>query len=301
MCAARWRIAGEKFDKISVYRFMAASEKANQKMFSIILATYNCGQKVENTLQSIFSQNRELFELIVFDGASTDDTLNFLRKYESDLTLISEKDKGVYDAFNKGIDLAAGKYIYFIGAGDCLRPDVLEQVVKFLPPETPSFVYGSSYLMKQKVVWMDRAFNIPNFFCENICHQSIFYHRSIFDIIGKYDARYKIAADWFFNLKCFTNREINKQFIPHIIADFEEGGLSSELDNDIEFQKDFPRLLKRHLGITSYLKRKAFVKNPELYVLSYKICDAFMKPVVYFARPYFHGYKYLKKAVGKKI
>ncbi|MEJ7700922.1 MAG: glycosyltransferase [Pyrinomonadaceae bacterium] len=74
---------------------MALSETANQKVFSIIMATYNCGQKVENTLQSILSQNKELFELIVVDGASTDNTLEYLKKYESSLTLISEKDDGI--------------------------------------------------------------------------------------------------------------------------------------------------------------------------------------------------------------
>ncbi len=88
---------------------MALSETASQKIFSIIMATYNCGEKVENTLQSIFSQNKELFELIVVDGASTDNTLDYIKKYESSLILISEKDGGVYDAFNKGIDIATGK------------------------------------------------------------------------------------------------------------------------------------------------------------------------------------------------
>ncbi len=278
------------------HRFMASSETANQKMFSIILATYNCGRKVENTLQSIFSQNKELFELIVFDNASTDDTLDCIKKYESGLTLISEKDDGVFEAFNKGIDKARGKYIYFIGAGDCLRPDILEQVKEFLPEETPTFVYGSCYLMKQKVVWLGREFNPPNFITENICHQAIFYHRSIFDIMGKYDARYKISADWFFNLQCFAHPGIDKQYIPHLIADFEEGGLSSELDNDPAFVRDFPPLVKRHLGIKSYLKRKAFIINPNVYVFSH----ALLGRLVYFARPYIHGYRYLKKAIRNK-
>jgi len=278
---------------------MALSETANQKMFSIIMATYNCGQKVENTLQSILSQNEELFELIVLDGASTDDTLDYIKKYESGLILISEKDDGVYDAFNKGIKIAKGKYIYFIGAGDCLRPGVLEQVKKFLPHETPAFVYGYCYLMKRKVIYRDREFNRFNFITDNICHQVIFYHRAIFDIIGKYDLRHRIFADWTFNLLCFTNQEISKQYIPYLIADYEEGG-QSELINDPPFKKDFPRLVKKHLGIPSYLKCKVFMINPAVYSFIYSASHALMGLLVSFARPYVHGYRYLKKVVRNK-
>jgi glycosyltransferase involved in cell wall biosynthesis len=279
---------------------MASSETVNQKVFSIILATYNCGQKVGNTLQSILSQNEELFELIVVDGASTDDTLDYIRKYESDLTLISEKDDGVYDAFNKGIDIARGKYIYFIGAGDCLRPGILEQVKEFLPQEIPTFVYGDFYLMKQKVR-AAKKYRSSDFIFNNICHQAVFYHRTIFDIVGKYDLRYKVFADWIFNLKCFTHQEISKQYIPCLIADFEEGGLSSELNNDLVFKKDFPLLVKKQLGISAYLKCKAFMINPGLYSFSYNAGRAFLEYLISFARPYVQGYRHLKKAIRNKI
>jgi glycosyltransferase involved in cell wall biosynthesis len=278
---------------------MALPETANQKMFSIIMATYNCGRKVENTLRSILSQNEELFELIVFDGASTDDTLDCIKKYESGLTLISEKDDGVYDAFNKGIEIATGKYIYFIGAGDCLRPGVLEQVKEFLPQETPTFVYGNHYLMKKKI-YAGKKYRNSDFIFGNICHQAIFYHRAVFDIIGKYDSQYKVFADWFFNLKCFTNQEISKHYIPCLIADFEEGGLSSELNNDPPFKKDFPRLVKQQLGIPSYLKCKAFMINPAVYSFTYSTGYALLGHLIFFARPYVHGYRYLKKAIRNK-
>lgn len=271
---------------------MALYEPENQKMFSIIMATYNCGRKVENTLQSIFSQNKQLFELIVFDGVSTDDTLDYIKKYENDLTLVSENDDGVYDAFNKGINLATGKYLYFIGAGDCLRQGILEQVKELLPPEAPSFVYGSSYLVKQNVIWQGREFNFPNFITENITHQSIFYHRSIFDILGKYKDQYKICADWFFNLQCFADPRINKQYVPLVIADFEEGGLSSELSNDPAFIKDFPRLVRKHLGLKSYLKRKAFVMNPALYVFCYSAKGRLISLV----RPYVRSLRRTEKS-----
>lgn len=287
------------------------SETVNRKMFSIILATYNCGRKVENTLESIFSQNRELFELIVFDGASTDDTLDFIRKYESDLTLVTQKDDGVYDAFNKAIELAAGKYLYFIGAGDCLRPGVLEQVEKFLPQKAASVVYGYCYFVKQKI-YNGKKFTSADFIRDNLCHQGIFYHRAIFDIIGKYDLRYKVFADWFFNLKCFIHQGISKQYIPCLVADFEEGGISSELNHDPVFKKEFPRFVRKQFGIFKYIVCRAFLANPRVFnfiyyahynlLLEYLLSNYWLPGyLISIASPYVHSYRRLKKAIRNKI
>ncbi|MDQ3132098.1 MAG: glycosyltransferase [Acidobacteriota bacterium] len=289
---------------------MAAPEAANQKLFSIIMATYNCGQKVENTLQSIFSQNKELFELIVLDGASTDDTLDYIKNYESDLTLISEKDDGVYYAFNKGIDLATGKYIYFIGAGDCLKPNILEQVKDFLPPENPGFVYGNCYFVKNKV-YNGKEFTSTLFIRDNLCQQGIFYHRTIFDMVGKYDLRYRIFADWFFNLKCFMHDGVTKRYIDYVIADYEEGGISAEINRDPIFVKEFPLFVKKHFGIYNYFLCKAFLKEPYIfnfiYFRKYSLLFwhliynySFPKYLATFAKSYIPGYKYLKEAIRNK-
>lgn len=245
---------------------MTFSGANDQKTFSIIIAAYNCGRKIEDTLQSIFSNDEELFELIVMDGASTDDTLEYVKKYEDRLTLISEPDGGVYYAFNKAIDLATGKYIYFIGAGDCLKPNILRQVKEFLPSETPAFVYGKCYFVKHKTL-NGREFTDTLFIRDNLCQQGIFYHRDIFDIVGKFDLKYKVLADWFFNLRCFMSGEITKKYIDLVIADYEEGGLSSEITCDPAFLKDFPVFVRKHFGLVKYFTCKAFLKSP--YVFNY--------------------------------
>lgn len=286
--------------KIFNHRVMAASEKVNQKTFSIIIATYNCGQKIEQTLRSILSQNKELFELIVFDGGSTDNTLDYINKYEGDLTVISEKDRGVYDAFNKGIDLAAGKYIYFIGAGDCLRPNVLEQVREFLPPETPTLVYGNCYFTKQK--YFDGGeLSSSDFAWTNICHQGEFYHRAIFDIVGKYDLRYKVFADWLLNLKCFLHQGINTRYIPLYIADYEEGGLSSRISNDPAFKSDFPQLVKKELGVRAFVVCQAKMSRPDsiyfTHGLVYGLAHQTRERLIAVARPFVRGYRRLKKTI----
>lgn len=291
--------------------FMTIPAAANQKLISIIMATYNCGQKIENTLQSIFSQNRELFELIVLDGDSTDDTLEYLKKYQNDLTLISEKDEGVYYAFNKGIDLAAGKYIYFIGAGDYLKPGILEEIRSFLTVETPSFVYGNCYFVKQKI-YNGKKFDSVLFIRDNICQQGIFYHRAVFDIVGKFDLQYKVLADWFFNLKCFLNDEINKKYLDCVIADYEENGLSSEISCDPIFLRDFPLFVRKQFGLRKYLTCRAFLKEPYIfnciYYRKFNLLPGYLisryalpKKLISLTKPFFSSYRNLKKAVGKKF
>lgn len=253
------------------------------------MATYNCGDKVEETLKSILLQNEELFELIVFDGASTDDTVERVSKYKENLTLVSERDDGVFDAFNKAIDLSVGEYLYFIGAGDRLRPGILEQVKKVLPRgPIPFFVYGSSYLVRQEVVWQGREFQFNNFVTGNICHQSIFYHRTIFDLLGKYNAKYKLSADWYLNLECFACPQVEKRFIPLLISDYEEGGLSATLANDKAFVKEFPALIRKHLGFKAYLRRRIFVLNPNLYTAGYDLLGLMYSLLSPLVRKYRH-------------
>lgn len=286
-----------------------AEEK--QKIFSIIIASYNCGQKIENTLRSVFSNDEDLFELIVVDGASTDGTLERLKKYKNRLTLVSEPDEGVYYAFNKAIDLSAGKYLYFIGAGDCLRAGVLRQIKELLPKEAPALVYGRCYFTKQKIL-NGKKFTSSLFIRDNLCQQGIFYHREIFDIIGKFDLRYKVLADWFFNLKCFMNGEIKKIYTELVIADYEEGGLSSEITCDPVFIREFPIFVRKHFGIIKYMICKSFLKSPYvfnyLYYSDYHLLRQYIvnnyslpKKLIAKFKPYLYNYRNLKKAIKSKI
>ncbi len=273
---------------------MNNSENISPKLISIIIATFNCGQKIEKTLDSIFSQNNELFEVIIFDNASTDDTLSQIEKFRDRLTLISEKDEGVYDAFNKGLETARGRYMYFIGAGDCLRPNILEEIKDFLPADRPRLFYGQCFFMKMQLP-NGRKFNARTFICNNICHQGMFYHREIFKILGSYNPRYKIFGDWFFNLRCFLEERIEKTFVPIIIADYEEGGLSAEISRDPNFQKDFPPFVREHFGFFSYLICRTFLKHQHGFTFVYLSGFNALGYAIAAAKPFVRTFRKLKQ------
>ncbi len=234
-----------------------------QKLISIIIPTYNCGRKLALTLDSVLSQPRDLYEIIVVDGGSTDDTLGVAGEYGGRMRLVSEADRGVYDALNKGIRLATGKHLLFLGAGDRLREGVLESVAGQLPEGELSFVYGDAHLVRHGVRVCGK-FSRKEFVVRNICHQAIFYERTIFDVLGGYDLKYKVYADWAFNMKCFADRRVRKVYLDMVVSDFEGWGIS-DTQEDAEFYRDLPRLIRKYVGLDEYLRNRIYLSRVAFY------------------------------------
>ncbi len=214
----------------------------NRKLFSIITPAYNSGLKIEKTIDSVLSQGSDLLEYIVVDGGSTDETLSILETYGDKLKIISEADAGVYDAMNKGIEAASGWYLYFIGAGDSLRENMLGKIARVLPEDNLSLVYGNAYMVDQGIIY-DGEFSKAKLRQRNICHQSVFYGRTVFDMLGLYDLRFKVLADHAFNIKCFWNDRITKKYVAYVIANYEGGGISRS-EVDVDFAYEYGELMK---------------------------------------------------------
>jgi glycosyltransferase involved in cell wall biosynthesis len=243
-------------------------------LFSVIIPSYNCGRKLETTIESVLSQPSGLYELLVVDGGSTDDTLDVVRKFEGRLRYVSEADRGVYDAINKGVRMSRGKYVFILGAGDRLREGVLSRVAVMLTPEA-SFVYGDAYLERYDFL-MAGPVEKPDFIKTNICQQSIFYERSVFDLLGGFDLRYSVFADWAFNMKCFADPRLRKVYLGLIVADFEGSGIS-DMQHDAHFVNDFPRLIRKYVGVGHYLRYRIYLTRVFFYRFRHGLADFVFK------------------------
>ena len=206
-----------------------------QPLVSIITVVLNGADSLERAIKSVVTQKFRDFEYIIIDGGSTDGTLDIIRRYESHLTCwISEPDKGLYDAMNKGLRLSKGKWAYFLGADDYLLDGFSSAAVRLKDDTT--LYYGDVYRPAMGRTY-DGRFSAYKLACRNICHQSIFYPECVWKKFS-YNLKYPVFADYDLNLRCFVDDGIQFKYIPDTIAVFtDEGGLSPT-QADKAFEKD---------------------------------------------------------------
>ena len=213
-------------------------------------------------MESLRIQTFTDFEILVLDGGSTDKTVTVISHlvpaFAGRLSLRSEKDAGVYDAMNKGIRVARGEWLYFLGSDDRLHgPDTLQCVKEFISrQQAGDLVYGDVILRSNSSRYAG-IFDLDRLLFErNICHQAIFYRRTVFEKIGDYNLRYRIWADWDLNIRCFQHPAFVCRHLDLIVAHYNDTrGVS--LAGDPELQKRLPVFLKRDARLRLVLRRKA--------------------------------------------
>ncbi len=216
-------------------------------LLTIILPSFNAESCIEATLMSIAAQSFQSYEVLVIDNASTDTTKEIVTRRmanDSRIHFVSENDKGIYDAMNKGVQLAKGQWLYFTGSDDVLHhPSVLETLAAFF---TTSYdlVYGDVRWVPENIheqgEWDHRRL-----LQANINHQRIFYHKSLFVQYGGYDLQYKVAADHALNIRLFCNKAVRKKYVPVIVADYHSGGFSASKTDEV-FWKNWNNTVLQH-------------------------------------------------------
>ena len=169
-------------------------------ILTIITVVRNCGDTIEKTIQSVINQDYPNIEYLIVDGASTDNTLNIIKKHENEIDFwISEPDRGIYDAMNKGINYAKGTYINFMNAGDLFYSNlVCTKITESIQIKNADIVWGNFIATNEtnKVELLIKAKPISRIWRGMICsHQSIFIKRSLLEN-NPFNLKYKIVADY---------------------------------------------------------------------------------------------------------
>jgi glycosyltransferase involved in cell wall biosynthesis len=198
-------------------------------LVTIITAVFNGEAVLESCLQSVFSQDYPNIEHIVVDGGSTDGTISLLRRYEDRLALwVSEPDKGVYDAWNKGVALARGEWIAFLGADDMYLPGAISTYIA-LARSHPEAEFLSSKARLDHPTGYSPTFGgpweWPRFTTAmTTIHVGTLHHRELFERYGKFNIAYRIAGDYEFMLR--ARNSLKAAYTPEITVIMRAGGVS---------------------------------------------------------------------------
>ena len=221
---------------------------------SIVTATWNCAKTLPDCLASVTRQSYANREHVIVDGASTDGTIEVINQLIDQIaTFNSEPDKGIYEALNKGIQLATGDVVGFLHADDFYASDdVLSKIAQAFEDPEVCAVYGDlEYVSQQdnsKVIrrWQSKPFSQKDLGWGWMpAHPTLYVRRGWYSKIGGFDIRYHIAADYASILKLFTQPNFKTIYIPDVLIRMRLGGASNKsLKNIIKKSKEDWRALR---------------------------------------------------------
>lgn len=200
---------------------------------SIVTITYNSEKTLERTIQSVVSQNYDNLEYWIIDGASKDNTMEIVKKYSSEydfIKYVSEPDKGISDAFNKGVSKATGELIALINSDDQLADGALEAVNRVFTDTNADVIYGDTIALdiKNGLKLYKKAKDISQIKYDlPFIHQSCYIKKSVYNECGGYSDKYKICMDYDFLSKVF-HRGFSFIYTPTVLSIFQYGGTSCE-------------------------------------------------------------------------
>jgi glycosyltransferase involved in cell wall biosynthesis len=198
-------------------------------LFSVIVVCKNPGLRLRSALESVWNQRDVDLELVVIDGVSTDGTREWLDSQRSRLaTFITEPDRGIYDAMNKGVAASRGEWLFILGADDRFASDtVLSELKKHVTPGSAGVIVGEALYNDGRVYKLPKRIRplARNF----VHHQAAFYHRAVFQEHGCFDASLRIAADYDFNLQLW-HQHVRFECIPLRVASCGIAGVSDSGD-----------------------------------------------------------------------
>lgn len=255
----------------------------NTKMYpkiSVITAVYNNEHHIEDALQSVLTQSYPNVEVIVIDGGSKDRTMEIVRRYQDKIhVLVSERDQGIYDALNKGIQKATGDVIGFLHSDDLFASaQVLETVAKAFQTNFVDGVYSDLNYVKED----DKKFQVIRYWKSNSFkmdllkkgwmppHPTLYLKKSVYDQIGPFNTQYRISADYDFILRTFNSPQYKFTYLPMVTVQMRVGGESNKNLKKIiqKSSEDFEILSKNGFPTLTTLLLKNISKLNQFFLRS---------------------------------
>jgi glycosyltransferase involved in cell wall biosynthesis len=215
---------------------------ADLPQLSIIIVVLNGAKTLRRAIESVLRQSYAHADLMIIDGGSTDGTLEIIETYSDQLSyFVSQKDEGIYDAMNHALENCRGDWCLFLGCDDVLL-DCLHLVAPRLRHECA--VYYGNVIWRSNGRIYDGQFSRFKLVYRNICHQSIFYPKSVFH--KKYDKRYPLLADYKHNIELWGSG-VDFRHVGYVVADYNDCGSASAGDD--LFLADKGQILRSNLGL----------------------------------------------------
>lgn len=255
-------------------------------MISVITVNYNNDNGLKKTIESVINQTYKNFEFIIIDGGSTDQSSEIIKNYQDKINYwVSEPDKGVYSAMNKGIKVANGDFLIFMNSGDVfINENVLQNVVpKF---DTNSyFIYGNNFKSKgdsKRLKTYPKELSFSFFYGSSLNHQATFINKKAFIDLFLYDENKKIVADWELFIVGICKENLSYQYINETICNYDFTGMSStgkykevtEKERQEVMNKYFPLFAKDYEKL-SLLNSKRFIQI--LHIQNHPVAWKFFK------------------------
>ena len=228
----------------------------NNVFYSIIVVCLNAGERLHDTIESILQQTYTNYEIIIKDGGSSDGSVEELQEafHDERMHIHIRKDSGIYDAMNQAVQLAQGEYDLFLNAGDSFYDEtVLDKITEEIDRiknenKKADVIYGNLYHKALDTI-IYAAPEINDFTCyRNVpCHQTCFYHRSMFETRG-YKPEYNVRADYEHFLWCFYEKKAKIWYVPVIVASYEGGGYSETKENKKRSARQHREIVVRYMG-----------------------------------------------------
>ncbi len=237
---------------------------------SIVTISYNSAEEIEGTIKSVIRQDYDNLEYIIVDGESDDGTREIIKSYEAEIDKwISESDQGIYDAMNRGIDLATGKWIIFMNCGDRFHnPEVLREV-PFDSSNDFEVLYGKYLRFDEDIDYKDvggESVKFPEDFygCNPICHQAMFYKTELLKR-EKFDTEFTVLADYELSLRLLS-QGYDFKFVDNLICEFDITGGFASCNYKFGRAKEYLKLHK--LYFTQFVYLRQLLKTPFIFLKS---------------------------------